>query len=112
MIAQLSEGINHSGKIDLFLPDCTSGPFIGAQSACKGWSWEALRWTVAAAAREGSVSVEREGGNKAPGYRGGSQQGMLDGLEQAHVRIKDEGPNQTPGSFMSKCSLMRLKGQC
>lgn len=113
MIAQLSEGINHSGKIDPFLPDCTSDPFIGAQITCEGWSWGALRQWLQLQGRAQSVQKERvviehlDTGEKT-GYRGESWQRMLDELGQARVSVKNEGPHQTPGSCMSKYSLMRL----
>ena len=67
---------------------------------------------MAAAAREGLVCAEREGGDRAPEYRRGGQPQKLAGLRQVHISVKDEGLHQTPGSCRSKCSLMRLKSRC
>lgn len=56
---------------------------------------------MATVAKEGSVSAG-EGGDRAPGYRGGSQQQMLDERKQPRFNVKYEGSHQTPGSGMSK----------
>lgn len=62
--------------------------------------------------RKAQASAEREGGDRTPGNREGSQQQILDGLKQTHFSVKYDESHQTPGSCMSKHSLIRLKGQC